>query len=241
MNFNNTETLLKSTAAAVFFAFLTACGGGGSGGGDVGYQDDDLPPVANAAVIGLGESVSTSTKSFAVRANSEVVLTGKDSFSEYAPILKYLWKQTGSGPSVKLIERTTNAVLFTVPNVGVDTELNFQLTVTDANGKTDTDELSIAIKAVNDAGHFLSDPSSPDKQLSILAALQGGETTGSSSQPFELEVITTAHWRNRLGEMDQLVVKTETISSAFDSNFSPALNYDPLTESANPTVVIELY
>lgn len=240
MNFNNAETLLKSTAVAVFFTILTACGGG-SGGGDVGYQEDDRPPVASAAALGLGKSQSTTTKSFAARANSDVVITGKDSYSEYAPILKFSWEQTGSGPEVELIERTTNAVLFTAPNVGVDTELNFQLTVTDANGKTDTDALAITVIAVNDAGHFLSDPSSPDKKLNLLAALQGGETTGNSNQPFELEVITTAHWRNRLGEMDQLVVKTQTINSSFDSNFSPALNYDPLTEPANPTVVIELY
>jgi len=240
MNFDNTMTLLKSTVAALLLALLSACGGG-SGGSDVGYQNDDRPPVASATAIGLGNSLSTTTNSFAARANSDILITGKDSFSEYAPILNFSWQQTGSGPAVELIERTTNAVIFTAPNVGADTELNFQLTVTDANGKTDTDELTITIIAVDDASHFLSDPSSPEKKLSLLAALQGGETTGSSSQPFELEVITTAHWRNRLGEMDQLVVQTETISSAFDSNFSPAINYDPLTEPANPIVVIELH
>jgi len=240
MNFSKFEALLKSWLAVAVFSLLTACGGGG-GGDDVGYQDDDLPPVARADAIGLGKSLSTTTKSYTARANSDVVITGKDSFSEYAPILDFSWQQTGSGPSVELIERTTNAVLFTAPNVGVDTELNFLLTITDANGKTDTDELTITIMAVDDAGHFLSDPSSPDKKLSLVAALRGGETTGSSGQSFTLEVITTAHWRNRLGEMDQLAIKTETISSSFDSNFSPAPNYDPLTEPANPTVVIELY
>jgi fibronectin type 3 domain-containing protein len=239
MNFNTTETLMKSTLLAVLFALLTACGGEGSGG--VGYQEDDLPPVANATVIGLGKSQSTTIKSFAARANSDIVITGKDSFSEYAPIQDYSWQQTGSGPSVELIERTNNTVLFTAPNVGVDTELNFQLTVTDANGKTDTDELAITIMAVDDAKRFLTDPSTPDKQLSIVAALRGGESTGDSSQSFTLEVITSAHWLNRLGEMDKLILKTETISDAFDSNFSPESNYDPLSESANPTVVIELY
>lgn len=239
MNFNTTENLMKSTVFFALFALLTACGGESSGG--VGYQKDNLPPVANATVIGLGKSQSTTTKSFAARGKTEILLTGKDSYSDYAPIQDYAWEQTGTGPSVELIERTNTTVLFNAPNVGVDTELSFQLTITDANGKTDTDELSITIIAVDDAGRFLTDPSTPDKQLSIVAALRGGETTGDSSQPFTLEVTTTAHWKNRLGEMDQLVLRTDTISDAFDSNFSPALNYDPLTESANPTVVIELY
>ncbi|WP_339719025.1 hypothetical protein [uncultured Paraglaciecola sp.] len=239
MNFNAADTLVKSTIFALLFAFLTACGGESSGG--VGYQKDDLPPVANATAIGLGKSQSTTTKSFSARGKSEIVLTGKDSYSDYAPIQHYSWQQTGTGPTVEFIERTNTTVMFNAPNVGVDTELNFQLTITDANGKTDTDELSITIIAVDDAERFLTDPSAPEQQLSIVAALRGGETTGNSSQPFTLEVITTAHWLNRRGEMDQLVIKTDTISDAFESNFSPELDYDPLTEPANPTVVIELY
>lgn len=131
--------------------------------------------------------------------------------------------------------------MFNAPNVGVDTDLNFQLTITDANGNTDTDQITITIIAVDDAERFLVDPSIPDKQLSIVAALRGGETTGASSQPFTLEVVTSAHWLNRLGEMDQLVLKTDTISDSFESNFSPEIDYDPLTEPANPTVVIDLY
>ena len=239
MNFNITETLIKSTLFAALFALLTACGGESSGG--VGYQKDDLPPIANATAIGLGKSQSTTTKSFTARGKSEILLTGKDSFSDYAPIQDYSWEQTGTGPAVEFIERTNTTVLFNAPNVGVDTDLNFQLTITDANGNTDTDELTITIIAVDDAGRFLTDPSNPDKQLSIVAALRGGETTGTSSQPFTLQVITSAHWLNRLGEMDQLVLKTETISDSFDSNFSPAVDYDPLTETANPTLVIELH
>jgi fibronectin type 3 domain-containing protein len=239
MNFNTTETLIKLTLFAALFALLTACGGEGSGG--VGYQEDNLPPVANATAIGLGKSQSTTTKSFTARGKSEILITGKDSFSEYAPIQDYSWEQTGTGPSVEFIERTNTTVLFNAPNVGVETDLNFRLTITDANGNTDTDELTITIIAVDDAERFLTDPSNPDKQLSIVAALRGGESTGDSSQPFTLEVITSAHWLNRLGEMDQLVLKTETISDAFDSNFSPESDYDPLSESANPTVVIKLH
>jgi fibronectin type 3 domain-containing protein len=235
MNFNRYETSIKSTVLSMFFVLLTGCGGES----DVGYQEDDLPPVAKATAIGLGSS--TTTNSFTARSNSEIVITGKDSFSDYAPIQTYSWQQTDSGPAVTFIERTTNTVAFNAPKVGIDTELNFQLTVTDANGKTDTDELAITIMAVDDAGRFLSDPSTPIKQLSILAALQGGETTGDSDQPFTLQVTTTAHWKNRLGVMDQLDVNTETISAKFVSDFSPADNYDPLTEAANPTVLIELY
>lgn len=239
MNFNNTETWIKTTIFAVLLALFTSCGGESSGG--VGYQKDDLPPVAIANVLGLGKSQSTTTKSFTARGKTEIVLTGKDSYSDYAPIQTYAWEQTGTGPAVEFIERTNTTVIFNAPNVGVDTDLNFQLTITDANGKTDTDELTVTIIAVDDAERFLIDPSTPDKQLSVVAALRGGETTGTSNQPFTLEVITTAHWLNRRGEMDQLVIKTDTISDTFESNFSPPSDYDPLTEPANPTLVIKLH
>lgn len=230
------RTFSLSLVMPLLLSLLSACGGSV---GDAGYQDDDLPPVANAGVIGLGSSISTTQKRFATRANSEVVLTGKDSDSDYAPILSFDWVQI-EGSTVTLIERSSNAVAFNTPSVQVTTTFGFRLTVTDADGKTDTDTVYIDVNPGDDADRFLTDPRVPADELTLVAALRGGEVIGNSSVPFSIDVVTTAHWRNRLGVMDQISVNTQTINSQFPANFSPALNYNGLVDPKNPLLIIKL-
>ncbi|WP_101759142.1 fibronectin type III domain-containing protein [Oceanicoccus sp. KOV_DT_Chl] len=227
----------SSLIFAASLSLLSACGGGG--GSDAGYQDDDTPPEAIAGVLGLGASVSTTEKMFVARANSQATLTGKDSDSDVAPILKFEWKQT-DGQTTTLIERTANSVAFNTPDVASEETFTFELTVTDANGKSDTDSLSITVIPVSDQDRFLSDPNTPPSELTLLAALRGGESTGNAEQLFSIEVATIVHWVNRLGEAEQLRIDTRTIDGSFPKNFSPAVNYAPLSEPRNPLLTIEL-
>lgn len=211
---------------------LFGCGGDSK---KVGYQDDDLPPVAQLSVLGAIAKGS----SYRVRSNSEVVLTGKDSFSDYAPILEYKWRQV-SGTPVTLVERTSNAVAFTAPPVKTNNLLTFELTAIDGNDNSDTAQIDIEVYAINDVDHFLADPATPDNSLRLLAALQAGSTTGSESEPIALEVETIAHWQNRDGDLDQISVYTEQVNALFPANFSAPTNYDPLTEPKNPSFTIQL-
>lgn len=237
-SFSN-ASLFKSLALASSIALISACGGGGSGSG-VGYQDDDIPPEAMADAVGLGQNVSTgSTKTYRSRSNSQVVLTGKDSDSDVAPILEFDWQQT-SGPTVTLIERTANSVAFNTPNEIGGSTLTFELTVTDANGRTDTDEVTIEVVSVSDANRFLADPRVPESTLTLLAALAGGESTGSSLQAFTVEVTTIAHWTNQDGDPDELAINTQIIDGVFPADFSPSVGYDPLNEPRNPLLEVEL-
>lgn len=118
---------LAPSVRILFLSFIVSvlCSCGGSVG-DAGYQDDDLPPVADAGAIGLGNSLSSTEKRFSTRANSEVVLTGKDSDSDYAPILSFDWTQI-EGDTVTLTERSSNAVAFNAPSVQVVTTLGSTL------------------------------------------------------------------------------------------------------------------
>jgi hypothetical protein len=231
------SAMFRTLALASSIALLSACGGGG--GSDVGSQNDETPPVASAAVVGLGQSLSTTNKTFQSRSNSQVVLTGKDSDSLVAPILDFNWQQTG-GPTVTLVERTSNSVAFDTPDAATDSTLTFELTVTDANGNTDTDEITIEVSSISDADRFLADPRVPANKLTLLAALAGGESTGASSQAFTVEVVTIAHWRNQDGEMDELAVNTQIVDGVFPANFSPNVGYAALTEPRNPLVEIDL-
>ena len=237
-NDNVSHSFLKSLLVAGGILVLSACGGG-SGSDISSYQDDDSPPVASATAIGLGESVSASNNTFRARSNTEVVLSGKDSDSNVSPILEFNWEQTG-GPTVTLVERTANSVAFDAPNDGTDTTLTFRLSIVDGNENTDTDEVTIEIISASDPGRFLADPRVPESKLTLLAALDGGQDTGANSQPFTIEVQTIAHWRNRLGEMDELVVNTQIIDDLFPANFNPSIGYDPLTEPRNPRLELDV-
>ena len=217
----------------------TAIGCGSGGGSDVGYQDEKTPPIASAVALGLGAGDGTPT-TYQARANSEITLSGKDSDSVNAPILESEWQQT-AGPTVTLIDRAANSVIFNSPNVASATILSFELTVTDANGVVDTDQLNVEVAPVGDADRFLSDPATPDRILYLLAALQGGASTGDSSQSFTLQVNTIAHWQNRLGTMDQTVVQQDTLEGKFDANFNPAVNYNPFDDARNPTLELDIH
>jgi hypothetical protein len=240
MTLTDTKTLLSAThfrplALAASIAILSACGGGSGSS----YQDSNIPPVASATAVGLGGSTSTTNKTFSARSNSQVVLTGKDSDSDVAPILEFDWQQT-AGPSVTLIERTANSVAFDTPDTPTDSTLTFQLTVTDANGRSDSDEVTVNVTAISDANRFLADPRVAENKLTVVAALEGGENTGSSEQLFTVEVVTVAHWRNQGGEMDQLPVNTQIIDGVFPANFNPGVGYAPLTDPRNPLLEVEL-
>ncbi|WP_339670695.1 fibronectin type III domain-containing protein [Dasania marina] len=235
-------TIIKCLSLAklllVFCALILSACGSGSGSG-VGYQDDDLPPRANAEALGIPKVSSAPTKNYQTRSNSEVVLTGKDSDSDYAPILSFKWEQT-EGPAVQLIERTASAVAFNAPASADNDTLGFKLTVTDANGTTASDEVFVNVIAVDDAGQLLEDPITPKSKLLLLAALRESEDTGANTQPFTVTVKTIAHWRNRLGKMDQMIVNTQRIAGLFPANFNPAASYNPLADPRNPLLTVDL-
>jgi hypothetical protein len=63
--------------------------------------------------------------------------------------LRYSWKQK-SGMTTELYEQTTFSVYFFTSNISTDSEtLTFELTVTDSQGNTDTDDVNVTINTVN--------------------------------------------------------------------------------------------
>lgn len=225
---------VKHLFVAAICGLLIACGGGG--GSDVGSQEDQTPPTAIASILGNQPPASGNYK---VRSQTEVLLTGKDSFSTVAPILSFSWKQV-SGTSVVLNERSAHTVAFQSP-VGKDSgTLNFELTITDGNGNSDSTQILVDVLAMQDANHFLTDPNTPDNKLKFLAALQAGTDTGSAKANVVLEIDTIAHWINRLEEEDQLLLSTESVSINFPENFSASVDYNPLLEARNPIFTLTL-
>lgn len=89
------------------------------------------PPVANA---GPDQSVAS---------GATVSLDGTGSTDDVG-ISSYLWSQIG-GTAVTLSNTGVASPSFTAPTVGSSTALTFQLTVTDADGQTNTDTVVVTV------------------------------------------------------------------------------------------------
>ncbi|MBW3566536.1 MAG: hypothetical protein KY410_01030 [Proteobacteria bacterium] len=111
------------------FSALAACGGGGDG---PGANNND--PTADA-----GEPQ-------AVDAKVDVTLEGTGSDSD-GQIAAYNWKQTG-GPDVTLEDEGAATAAFQAPDVSSATELTFELTVTDNDGATASDDVVVTVAPV---------------------------------------------------------------------------------------------
>jgi hypothetical protein len=90
-------------------------------------------PVADA---GLDQTVSEAT---------EVTLDGSNSSDADGAIVSYLWEQTG-GTAVTLTNASSDTATFTAPDVAAAGEtLTFELTVTDDDGQTSIDTISVTV------------------------------------------------------------------------------------------------
>lgn len=151
-------------------ALVAACGDLS----DVGKQDNRSPPFAEAVILNHPFTKDTSGNVTArVRTGSEVFLSGKDSDGTVAPVLRFDWSLVTTGAVatlVQLITRNESTRSFTAPTVAQDTNLQFRLTVTDANGQTAQKDVNITIVAIPDADHFLSYNLDDLRKVKIVAA-----------------------------------------------------------------------
>lgn len=111
---------------------LPACGGGSDGPGNPGASNRS--PSATA-----GEAQT-------VDAGVTVTLAGSGADPD-GTISGYAWSQTG-GPDVTLGDADTDTATFEAPSVDAASELTFKLTVTDDEGATATDTVTVTVAPV---------------------------------------------------------------------------------------------
>jgi hypothetical protein len=136
-------TLSASTTAATSFSApasstsltfqLSVTDNSGAARTDTVVVNVNAPPVANA---GADQSVNI---------GASVALTGGASSDPNGTIASYAWTQTG-GPAVSLAGASTAAPTFTAP--GGIASLAFQLTVTDNQGATHSDAVTVTVNAL---------------------------------------------------------------------------------------------
>ena len=143
-------------ACCIVSAFVTGC----SKLSDVGDDgEESAPPFAEIVVLNQPFTTTAQQVSTRVRAGTEVVLSGKDSDSFVIPVVTFQWQLLttgGAADDIRLVPRTRDTVSFSAPMVTQDTTLEFQLTVTDAKGKTAQRNVEVLVEGVPDPRHFLS-------------------------------------------------------------------------------------
>jgi M6 family metalloprotease-like protein len=92
---------------------------------------------------------------FTVDEGAGVMLSGSGTTDPDCDALDYSWRQTG-GPVVTVAKRTTASPTFTAPAVPSDTPLTFVLTVTDMNGATSSDDITITV--IDKGGSIVKEP-----------------------------------------------------------------------------------
>lgn len=169
---------------------------GGCGGSDVGEQNEPQPEAV-AVVIGQSFTSTTSGIQTKVRSGAEVLLSGKESHKGEddagVPIISFRWEQTNASTPVQLVERSSNTVSFAAPRVLTATTLTFRLTVGDANGQTDTTDVSVQVEPIRDPDRFLEYIEASD-EFEVIAATSApipADTTSSATDAIPFTVTIT--------------------------------------------------
>lgn len=114
----------------------------------VSIADPDLdgPPVDPPSAV--------ASAPVAVDENTQVTLDGQASVDPLAQGLSYQWTQL-SGPSISLNQADTALASFVAPAVGAEQTVVVRLTVTDAQSRSASDSVSIAVRPVDDPPEVL--------------------------------------------------------------------------------------
>jgi hypothetical protein len=154
-----------------------------------------------------------------VESNDLVHLDGSNSSNSSGSPLTYSWNQT-SGPEVTLSDPTSSNPTFTAPEVNEQTELTFQLTVTNDEGITsEPDEMTITVNPIT------IPPPEEEEPRTISDILKGVihnllDVTNSIESANEIQDILTDNNRNN----DLIVCDLIDSETEYTSNIREILN-----------------
>jgi hypothetical protein len=134
--------LPKLCATFISISYLAACGGGGDGGGSTAPNEPPPAPTNRAPVAVAGQDQSASV-------GQQVQLDASGSSDPDGDALTFVWTQDGGEVLVDLVGTGSATASFIVPDEAGASDLNFNLTVTDAAGLSSTDAVVVSIDAVS--------------------------------------------------------------------------------------------
>ncbi|MCJ8269327.1 MAG: VCBS repeat-containing protein, partial [Psychrosphaera sp.] len=172
---------LKPLSVVCLSLLLSACGGGGGGGGGDSSTPPPLPSQNQAPLANAGNTQT-------VDEQTQVTLQGTGTDSD-GTISSFSWSQT-SGTTVTLNNATSATATFTAPALPQNETLVFSLTVTDNQGATASDSISITVNYLNlPAAIAISGPEQADEQSTVTLI----------SELVSNDIITGYKWQQTAG------------------------------------------
>ena len=141
-------------------------------------DDDGATSISTTSITINNAPTATITTDTQINESAQHTLSAATSADPGGSITSYLWQQT-DGPSVDLDDPTSATPTFTAPAVSSDTDLIFQLQVTDDDGATDTTTITININNAPTANAG-SDAQVYETQSLSLNASASTDTNGGS-------------------------------------------------------------
>lgn len=151
-----------------------------------------------------------------VEEETAVMLNASSSSDPDGNSLAYTWTQI-SGPAVSLSDANTAAPSITTPAVTQATDLTFEVAVTDGQGKTDTDTVTLTVQPVTDDEAFfaVTNLSVPD-EVSQGSPLTISATITNTGGAQETQLIEARVDANRNGSQE--VIQTQSVTLASGEN-----------------------
>jgi GH35 family endo-1,4-beta-xylanase len=173
----------------ILACYLSACGGGG-GESNTTQPPSNVPAVNIAATVNAGSDQT-------IDELTSVTLTGSASDSD-GTINSYSWALISTGTSVTLSAADSLSASFSAPDVSSNETLTFSLTVTDNDGATSSDSMTVTIRNVSPATPpAIGEMTVPEGGTYILLANPLSSATfweGSGSQPVGTRtIVNVAH------------------------------------------------
>jgi len=185
----------------------------------VGNTDSDTVSIINSTYSIIVKPIADAGSDQSVNSNDIVQLDGSNSSDPNGSPLTYLWTQT-SGPEVILSDPTSSNPTFTAPQVNEQSDVTFQLTVSNEEGiASELDEVIITIKPI-----ILSPP--PNEEPKTIGDLLKSiiqdplDVTNSIESANEIRDILTDNNRDN----DQLVCDLIDSEDGYASNIRDILN-----------------
>ena len=173
------------------------------------YDDTFLTPATDTVTITVLNAVSNTPpvadagRDQRVDEDSPVTLSGSGTDSD-GTIVGYRWTQT-SGTTVMLSGANTQRASFTAPDVVSDEDLVFQLTVTDDDGASGTDTVTVTVRMV-------TEPLGPPVGQNVLEISVFGEggiyVEGTDDDP--IDCTDPAMCRGTFNQGDEIVLVAES-------------------------------
>lgn len=184
----------------ILFAMIViaGCSAGDGRLGNVGKKGS--PPVAAVSIINYAGPDAAGNAVAAVRSQAELVVSGKDSDDPDGAILQYLWEVADDGgtglATGDLLVRDRASVNVTVPRVSAAATIRLRLTVTSADGGTDSADAVLNVHPAADDNRFLQRPFENSK-FGIIVTTNASRAAGAPAATYRLRVERRVKYRPR--------------------------------------------